>query len=141
MKRILCVALAVVLAAGFCACGAGVAAEEQPTLEGLGIPMITAQTRPIPDEGSAEIEKNKELLMSALPIDDATALRFAEALYCYCVPELAEVKDVSYDQYKRCTIRVVGKDNVTYGLVTINHEAPFALYKEGERGNELLSPY
>lgn len=111
--------------------------KEGTTMDDSSYYKIIAPTRPAADELLPEIEKNKELIMNAIPIDEDNALRCAEVLYSFCVPELAEVTIINHDDLDFYTVQVVGTDNVTYYLIMIRG-AFVGLYKEGENGREVL---
>ena len=80
MRRILCAAAILTLL--LCACGVREAMEDvTEDYEGFEHHVKIASTRPVPDEVLPEIEKNKELLLAAMSIDEDAALRCAEILY------------------------------------------------------------
>lgn len=109
----------------------------------FGSYAIIKPTRPVPEEVLPEIEKNKGLLLNAMPIDDNVALRYAETLYSFFVPELVEVTVIIHEDYGYYSIEAVGTDSVIYHAnATIGGlEFIFKISKEGENGEEMLFSY
>ena len=153
MKRIF--VLLCVLALLFGACGVQPEPEAEETeitlndeiiLEAIksgqfGYYGIIGPTRPVPEEAPPEIEHNKELLLNLVPIDEDTALRYAEYLYHFYVPELAEATVEINEEYGFHRIRAVGTDSAIYHFTAFffHDFAHIAnITRETEDGEEVL---